>query len=124
MDDFSKADMENTLQAIASITYRSEKAQAKFAPGNSQHTLLKNRIKALYIASSLIERELSESDVKENFTKKELENSLCPIASLISKSEKTRQKLAEGSWQHRMFVDNLKALHIALLLLSKELNDI
>jgi len=46
MDDFSKADMENTLQAIASITYRSEKAQVKFAPGNSQHTLLKNRIKA------------------------------------------------------------------------------
>ena len=124
MDNDSRADMESALQSIASMTYRSEKAQAKFAPGNAQHTLLKNRIKALYIASFLIARELSESDVTESFTKDELENALAPIASLISKSKKARQKLAEGSWQHRMLADNLRALHVALPLLSKELNDI
>ena len=43
-----------------------------------------------------------------------------PITSLISKSEKALQKLAPGTWQHRMLGDNLRALHIALTLMAKQ----
>lgn len=43
---------------------------------------------------------------------------LRPIASLISKSEKVQQKLAPGTWQHRMLQDNLKALRFASALLT------
>ncbi|SDE44841.1 hypothetical protein SAMN05428966_108321 [Massilia sp. PDC64] len=41
-----------------------------------------------------------------------------PIASLIAKSDKARQKLAPGTWQYRMLDDNLNALRIAAALMS------
>lgn len=119
MDNFTKKDMEEALRAIASMTERSEKAQEKFAQGTSQHTLQKNRIQALYIASSLIKKELAEHDAMDKYTKEDLEKALAPIASLISKSEKAQKKLAQGTWQHTMLRDNLKALYMASPLLTK-----
>lgn len=47
-----------------------------------------------------------------------LQKALRPIASLISKSEKAQRKLAPGTWQHSMMRDNVKALRIALALMS------
>ena len=124
MDNFTKKDMEEALRAIASMIDRSEKAQKKFTQGISQHTLQKNRIKALYIASSLIKKELAEQDISDIYTKEDLEKALAPIASLISKSEKARQKLAQGTWQYAMLKDNLKALYIASPLLTKALSSV
>jgi hypothetical protein len=124
MDDFTKIDMEEALRAIASMIERSEKAHGKFAQGTSQYTLQKNRIKALYVASSLISNELAESDVADKLTKEDLEKALAPIASLISKSEKAQGKLTQGTWQHTMLKGNLKALYIASPLLTKALREI
>jgi hypothetical protein len=53
-----------------------------------------------------------------NFSEKELREALKPIASLISKSEKSQQKLAPGTWQHKMLGDNIRALHYASILIS------
>lgn len=53
----------------------------------------------------------------------ELQEVLRPIDSLISKSEKAQQKLAEGTWQHKMLRDNLNALRIASAFLKKETDD-
>ncbi len=105
------------LRSIAKMIERSEKAQEKFAPGTSQHTLGKNRIKALYIASALI------GDVTKDFTEDELEKAVAPIASLINKSEKAQSKLKQSTWQYKMLEENLNALHIASPLLSKALKD-
>lgn len=60
----------------------------------------------------------------ENYTKDEIEKALRPIASLIGKSEKAQQKLAPGTWQHTMLRDNLKALHIASVLMNGETDDL
>jgi len=119
MDDFKKNDLEEALQAIASMISRTGKA--KFAHGTSQHTLQTNRLKALNIASSLIANELKEST--SVYTKDDLEKAVVPLASLISKSEKARAKLAHGTWQHTMLSNNLEALYIALPLLKKALNE-
>lgn len=51
-------------------------------------------------------------------TPAELQQALRPIASLISKSAKAQQKLAPGTWQHRMLAANLKALHLAKVLMT------
>jgi hypothetical protein len=59
-------------------------------------------------------------DPVDNYITGDLKEALRPIASLISKSEKAQQKLAPGTWQHTMLRDNLKALQIALALMSKE----
>lgn len=56
----------------------------------------------------------------DNYTTDDLQEALRPIASLISKSEKAQQKLAPGTWHHRMLRDNLKALNIAFALMKKE----
>ena len=60
---------------------------------------------------------------EERYTTGELQEALRPIASLISKSEKAQQKLAQGTWQHTMLRDNIKALHIAFALMKNETND-
>lgn len=116
-------EMEDAVQAIASMTSRGDKAQAKFAAGTSQHTLQENRRNALLIASSLIQGELSGAP-RRAYAKEDLEKALPPIASLISKSEKARQKLTPGTWQYAMMERNLKALYISLPLIEEALRSL
>ncbi|MCC6168392.1 MAG: hypothetical protein IT329_14305 [Caldilineaceae bacterium] len=59
LDRVTKEDFEEALRAIASTISKCEKIQPKLKQGTSQHTLLTRRIKALYIASALIKRELA-----------------------------------------------------------------
>lgn len=119
MEDFTTIDMEVALRAVASMISRTENAKAKFAQGTSQHTLQKNRLRALHIASSLISNELAQSKAMDSYSNEELKKALDPIASLIRKSEKAKGKVAQGSWQYTMLEDNLKALYIASPLLEK-----
>ena len=123
MNDRTNKEVDEALQAIASMINRTEKAKEKFAQGTSQHTLQKNRLKALHIALSLVKGSV-ESDDADCYTEDDLKNALAPIASLISKSEKAREKLTQGTWQHTMLSNNLKALHMASPLLKKALNEI
>lgn len=60
MDDFTKEELEEALRAIASMIGKCEKVQPKLKEGTSQHTLLIRRMRALRIASALVERELSK----------------------------------------------------------------
>lgn len=57
-ESFTTEDLEEALRAIASTISKCEKVQPKLRQGTAQHTLLVRRIKALYIASALIKREL------------------------------------------------------------------
>lgn len=122
MTSDARLEMEAALKAIDSMIARGEKAQAKFAPGTAQHTLQRNRLHALSIASALMARELAGDEGAANIPMDDLERAAAPIASLISKSEKALQKLAQGTWQHAMLAENLKALHMASPLLDKALS--
>lgn len=44
----------------------------------------------------------------DDFTKKDLEEALQAIASMIDRSEKAQEKFVQGTWQHTMPQDNLK----------------
>ena len=122
--DVIEKDMEKALRAITSMISRTEKSKEKFEQGTSQHTLQKNRLKALNIASSLISKGIAESDALDCYTEEDLKNALAPITSLISKSEKAQAKLTQGTWQHTMLNNNIKALNMALPLLTKALSEI
>ncbi len=119
MDTMKERD--EALESMADMISRSEKAQAKFAPGTSQHTLQKNRIHALRVAAALVGREAEGGEALASDPKEDLEKACAPLASLISKSEKARQKLAPETWQHNMLTNNLNALRRAEALLSKAL---
>jgi len=56
-DEFTQEDVQEALRALASMIDRTEKAGAKFSPGTSQHSLARNRLKALRIAESLVRAE-------------------------------------------------------------------
>lgn len=58
---FAQPELQAALRAFASMIGRTEKSQAKFSPGTSQHTLQRNRLKALRIAESLVKAELDKS---------------------------------------------------------------
>ena len=58
----------------------------------------------------------------DNFTKEDLEEALRAIASTISKCEKVRPKLKEGTSQHTLLIRRIKALNIASALIKRELD--
>ena len=47
METFTEQELSEALRAIDSIIHKCEKAQEKFEEGNSHHTLLKRRLKAM-----------------------------------------------------------------------------
>nr|WP_288824274.1 hypothetical protein [uncultured Clostridium sp.] len=54
MSDYTSEELTDALRAINSIISKCEKAQEKFPEGNTHHTLLRNRLKAMYISRALI----------------------------------------------------------------------
>ena len=122
MDGFTAKDRDDALQALASMIRKTEQAKAKFTQGTSQYALLKHRLAALRIASMLVSQETAESAPADGYTQEDLENAIAPIASLISKSEKAREKLAPGTWQYTMLGNNLNALQMAAPRLAQALN--
>ena len=60
MPNYTAKELTEALRAINSIIHKCEKAQEKFPEGNSHHTLLRNRLKAMYISKALIEEQLSD----------------------------------------------------------------
>ncbi len=118
MDKYTKEELQEALKVVTSTITNCEKMHPKFAEGTSQHTLLKNRIKALYISKSLIEDE----DVTEKYTTEELEKALAPVSSIISKSEKAHQKAVEGTSTDTRLKKIIKAMHISKSLITNEIN--
>jgi hypothetical protein len=118
MDKYTREELIETLQFVSSTINNCEKMQIKFAEGTSQYTLLKNRIKAMYISKSL----LSGENVMEKYTKEELQEALRPVTSIISKCEKAQLKFAEGTSHHTRFKNIIKAMYISKTLITDEIN--
>lgn len=62
MEKYKPEELTEALRAINSIIHKCEIAQEKFPEGKSQHTLLRNRLKAMYISKALISEALSKVD--------------------------------------------------------------
>jgi len=62
MSHYSQEELAEALRAVDSIIHKCEKAQEKFPDGNAHHTLLKNRLKAMYVSKALIEQAIAETE--------------------------------------------------------------
>ena len=80
-----------------------EKFLPKFPEGTSQHSLLKNRIRALQTARELISGEGRPS-------REELEFALPKIESMIHKISKARDKYEPGSRNYKRFDPTVQAM--------------
>ena len=118
MDQYTKEELVEALGVVSSTISNCEKIQPKFAEGTSQHTLLKNRIKALYISKALI----TDENVMEKYTKEELIEALRPVSLVISKCEKAQMKFEEGTSNYNRFKKIIKAMYISKSLITDEIS--
>jgi hypothetical protein len=118
MYKYTKEELLEALRVVSSTISKCEKIQPKFAEGTSQHSLLKNRIKAMYISKSSITGE----NVMDKYTKEELLEALPPVSSVISKCEKAQLKFVEGTFNHTRFKNIIKAMYISKSLISNEIS--
>ena len=118
MGKYTTEELEEALQIISSVISRCEKMQPKFTEGTSWHTLLKNRIKAMYISKALI----ADENIMGKYTKDELEEALRPVSSIISKCEKAQLKFAEGTPHHTRFKNMIKAMYLSKSLIADEIS--
>ncbi|AFM42399.1 hypothetical protein Desaci_3514 [Desulfosporosinus acidiphilus SJ4] len=116
--EYSREELAEASRVVSSTISQCEKIQPKFAEGTSQHGLLKNRIKAMYISKSLIADESSMN----KYSKEELIEAVRPVSSIISKCEKAQLKFAEGTSHHTRFRNILKAMYISKSLITDEIN--
>ena len=82
MENYKPEELSEALRAINSIIHKCEKAQEKFPEGKSQHTLLKNRLKAMYISKALITEALSK--IKPSTEPQTLSDDNCNSDLLLS----------------------------------------
>ncbi len=109
MEKYLNKELDAALQFISSTISKCEKMQLKFAEGTSQHSLLRNRIKALYISKALIENDSTIG----TYTKSDLEKALPPVLSIISKTENAQIKYEKGTAQYRRFSPIINAMYIS-----------
>ena len=104
---------------IASLISKSEKAQQKLAPGAWQHTMLQNNLRALRLASALMNPPPGPaSGTLPRFDAAALEQALAALASMIARTEKPR--FAPGTPQHTLQRNRLKALRLAETIVRAE----
>lgn len=118
MGKYTKEELKEALRVVSSTISKCEKIQLKFKEGTSQHTLLRNRIKAMYISQSLI----TNDHIIDEYSKKDLIEALRPVASVISKCEKALSKFAGGTSNHSRFRNIIKAMDISKSLITEEIN--
>lgn len=145
MINIDKEALTETLFVIASIVARCENAQTKFREGTSQHTLLKNRIRALYLSKELVEAELLQMGERlstvgceetgkckaldnceilgEGYLMEELKSAVPPIVSIISKCEKAQSKYEKGTAQFRRYEKIILAMKVSKTLLKDRLEN-
>lgn len=118
MEKYTRKELAEALKVVSSTISNCEKMQSKFMEGTSQHTLLKNRIKALYISKLLI----TNQDVMNKYTKEELIQALSPVSSIISKCEKAQLKFAEDTTHHTRLENIIKTMYISESLIADEIS--
>jgi hypothetical protein len=120
MADFTPDDPRRAEAPIRSLISKSEKAQEKLAPGSWQHTMLRDNVQALRLASVLLG--LDAGDV-EAFTLPELQQALDAIASMIGRTENVQTKFAPGTSQATLQLNRLAALRVAEAAVSEALEE-
>jgi hypothetical protein len=106
------------IQAVKTIEAdirNCEKMLPKFKEGTSQYSLLKNRLKALYISKALILEE------EQTYSMDDLQKALPPITSVIQKCKKGQEKHTVNTPTYRRLQSQINAMMIAKSYIEKEI---
>lgn len=117
MMDFNNEELEKAIALLSSTISKCEKMQLKFSEGTSQHSLLKNRIKALYISKALL-----IGDRTIDYSKNELKEALPPVVSILHKTTKAQSKYEKGTLQYNRFEPTIQAMLISKAYIERKMN--
>ena len=117
MMEFNKEELEKAISLLSSTINKCEKMQPKFSEGTSQHSLLKNRIKALCISKALL-----TNDKTKSYTSDELRAAIPPVVSIINKTTKAQSKYGKGSLQFNRFEPIIQAMLISKAAIENQIN--
>lgn len=115
--EFNKEELGKAISLLTSTIAKCEKMKLKFSEGTSQHSLLKNRIKALYISKSLL-----MGDKTINYISKELKEALPPVVSIINKTTKAQSKYEKETSQFNRFEPIIQAMLISKAFIESKIN--
>lgn len=115
--EFNNEKLEKAISLLSSTITKCEKMQLKFLEGSSQHSLLKNRIKALCISKALL-----MGDKTKNYTSNELREALPPVVSIINKTTNAQSKYEKGTSQFNRFVPIIQAMLISKAFIESQIN--
>lgn len=114
----NKKELENAVILLYTTISKCEKAQLKFLEGTAQHSLLKSRIKALYISKALL-----MGDDTAHYTNAELRAALPPVISIINKTTKAQSKYKKGTSQFNRFEPIIQTMLISKKFIESQISD-
>lgn len=112
-------DVQAALRVVTSAITCCEKMCPKFAEGTSHHSLLRNRLQALYITKALLEE---DHPALAAWSVEDLYAALPPVRSIRHKNEKARSKYEPGDAWYRRFTPAIQAMDLVDSLIQQELS--
>lgn len=119
MKEPTASELEQARGPIASLISKSAKAQQKLSLGTWQHKMLRDNLRALHIASAVMNE--VASDVSR-FEREDLQKAVGALASMIGRAEKAQAGFAPGTSQNTLQWNRVKALRVAETLTMAELD--
>lgn len=119
MEKFTFEEYKNAKDEIEKTIKKCEVMLPKFKLGTSQHALLVNRINALTLSKDLIDNKISNQEIlKQDYSIKEIEQSINPIESIIHKCKKAQSKYEVGSIQYNRYINMINTMNICKSLIE------
>lgn len=103
-------ELQEARRPIDSLISKSNNAQQKLSPGTWQYRMMEDNLRALRIASTLMDERPGE---ESRYEVDDLKHALQTMAKMIGQVEKTQAKFARGTSQHTLQRNRLKALRVA-----------
>jgi len=118
MKNINQESLNLAYKEVLSIINKCENIQIKFIEGTSQHTLLKNRIKAMQISKCILENK----NIYYSYSQTELEDALNPIVSIIHKCTKAQEKYEVNSKQYNRYINMLDSMTLCKYIIEECIN--
>jgi hypothetical protein len=93
-ENFTREDIREALRSIASLISKSEKVRTNLTPGTWQDTMLSENLKALRIASALMDEEIGDTD---DCAPDDLREAIAAFKSMINRTENAKMKFKSAN---------------------------
>ncbi|MBD2868837.1 hypothetical protein [Paenibacillus arenilitoris] len=117
MEHVSNVDKQESIKSLQSTISKLENALSQMTRDGASTTLVKKRLKAIYIGSAMLENVWNQSP--HHYTQEDLAEARNVITGLFSSIENSYAKSKTGSPQRTLLERRIKALELAVQAIDK-----